>query len=203
MKKLIVIFFILIGLFVLYPNKVAASEGVFELPSTNRESYRCYAISLLMANGQYKLLVSCRDLLFPPADRIGNYYLWGSSSFDGKVLKMGSLGIGKAEFSSKEPFTNLFVTIEENDKTKEPTGTVVMKGSLQKISFLDGQTVKPKPSVIEETQEEDLEGSQSAQTIQNLSLKDKLILGIKRSSVIAGVALIGLIGLIIVITRVK
>lgn len=201
MKKIFLIIFLLFGFFLLSPNKISASEGAFELSSTNRESYRCYVISLLMANGQYKLLVSCRDLLFPPADRIGNYYLWGTSNFDGETLKMGSLGIGKAEFSSKEPFTNLFITIEENDKTKDPTGSIVMKGSLQKISFLDDKSDNFKPTVIE--QNDDIESSPSAQEKQTLSLKDKLILGIKRSSVIAGVALIGLIGLIVVITRVK
>jgi hypothetical protein len=178
---------------------VRASEGLFEIRSISGEDARCYATSLLMADGKYQILLGCRDLIFPPQGKIGGYILWAKSSVNGDIFKLGSIGIGKASFSTKDPFNQLFITIEENDKIRVPSENVVMNGGLTRIEFLEN-TLSNQEGVDEEVTPTRTINQEQVEVPQ-LTTREKLLIGMKRSGIIAGVALIGLIGLILVITR--
>ena len=169
-----------------------ASEGTAELRSTNENSYRCFVASIQMVNLNYRILVSCRDLLYPAGDDIFTYMLWGTPSAGGRAVKLGELGLGRAEFETKVPFSNLFVTTEKSKKDREPVGPVVMRGDLRRIAFLDSQ-ISPTPT---EAAEEDI-----TTPAPELTTKDRLVSGVKRAGVVAALALVAVFGLVFVLTR--
>jgi len=188
--SLIFSFIILLGIGV---KEIRASEGIFELSSTTNERYRCFAVSVLTPDNQYHIVVTCRNLIYPPDSDIYKYILWARS---GKVTtRLGSLGVGKATFNTKDAFNQLFVTLEKNEKVNTPGLKMVMWGDLKRISFLDGSD----NATIQPTQV--AQQNQVVPTGTPLTTKDKLLIGLKRSGIIAGAALVGLIGLIFVVTR--
>lgn len=198
----IISIFFAIGLFVMSPKQAAASEGQFELANTVGENTRCYALSVLLQNGTYNVVVTCRNLIYPSDENNSMYILWSRNGND--IVKLGSLALGKASFNTKTAFNQLFVTLEVTDRVNEPSNRVVMRGNLRDIAFL-AEVATPTPTVarnanatITESQPEDLG---NPPVIPALTTREKLLIGLKRSSVIAGAALLGLIGLIFVITR--
>ena len=123
----------------LFTNYTKASEGTTELRSTTGKDYRCFVASMRVGN--YKILVGCRDLIYPT----GSYVLWATSTEDDKPIKLGTLDYGRKEFSSNKAFSSLFVTIESSSKVKSPTGAVVMQGTTQPLSLLERPTT-PTPT---------------------------------------------------------
>lgn len=202
MKKLFLVATSLIlsfSLFFVFAKRANASEGIFELESTTRDSFRCFAASLLLENRKYKVIITCRNLIYPPNEELFSYILWANSTAGNKNVKLGSLGIGKATFDTNKAFNRLFVTVEKDKKAKTPTGTIVMRGDLQKLDFLENiqsptptEELTDEEAVSEEMQEEDQ---------QPLSTRDKLLTGLRRAGLIAFFALVGLIGLIFVVSR--
>jgi hypothetical protein len=188
-----------VALFFAIATKVTASEGIFELESTTRDSFRCFVASLLLENRKYKVIITCRNLIYPPNEELFSYMLWANSATDNKTVRLGSLGIGKATFDTNKAFNHLFVTIEKDKKVKTPTGTVVMKGDLQKLDFLESaQTSTPTEELADENgAEEEMQEEEQ----QPLSTRDKLLTGLKRAGLIAFIALVTLIGLIFVVSR--
>lgn len=195
MKYKIFISFILafLSLFFIY-KKAYASEGIFELRSTTKENIRCFVASLMMQDFNFRILVSCRDLIYPAEPTIFNYILWATPKEGGNSIKLGELGKGRVDFKTNKAFTSLFVTTEQNINTKSPGGNVVMRGSLQPITFLERPTT-PTPSLA--GQKEVSEETQA----QKLSTKDRLITGLKRAGLVSLLALVAVIGLVFVITR--
>lgn len=198
----VITFFSLVG-------RVSASEGIFELYSETEKDYRCFAASLLMPKGNFEVMVSCRDLIYPSQPEISSYILWANSIDGEKQVKLGDLGIGKAQFSTKTYFDELYVTIERNKRVKQPEGPVVMSGYIQEIDLLEFT-----PDIQEEDEEtidltEDGDQVDSEEVVQEdddqeqLTTRQKLILGFKRAAVVALIALVILIGLIFVITRAR
>ena len=122
-----------------FTDEIKASEGIFELQNVAGEEARCHATSVLMSDQQYHLLVSCRDITYPGAKTgtdIFSYVLWGRD-IEGKVTRLGALGVGKVALKAKKPFVMLFVTREQSETPKKPNGETVMSGNLQNINFLD------------------------------------------------------------------
>ena len=186
------------GLFLLSGNKAYASEGTFELRSTNSNTYRCFAASIQMQNLVYTVTVSCRDLLYPAENTIFSYIMWANPNDGSKPVKLGALGFGRAQVSVKQEYSSLFVTTEANPNTKDPAGTVVMKGSIRPLTFLEKPT-SPTPTSIAAG------GVQEGQPTPTSkpSLRDRLVLGLKRAGLASGLALVAIIGLVFVLTRPK
>jgi len=147
-----------------------------------------------MQNKNYNMLVSCRDLLYPADTTLFTYVLWGVPTAGGEPFKLGALGFGKADFTTKTPFTVLFVTAETDERVGSPSGDIVMQGSSQPITFLDKPTtptpapsgkLSPTPTV----------------TIEKLTTQQRLLLGLKRAGLISLLALVAVIGLVFVVTR--
>ena len=185
-------------------KRASASKGEFELVNTVGGEARCYALSTLLSTAQYHVLVTCRNLIYPADENNSQYILWSRNA--GDVVKLGSLAQGEVFFNTKTPFSQLFVTLEPNDKIKEPGNRTVMFGTVKDVPFLQGLSTPFPTQVVtsgetgKNTQVQNPSGTPE-KTVPALTTREKLLIGLKRSSVIAGVALLGLIGLIFVITR--
>lgn len=189
---------VFLGVLLFLPKNVYSSEGQFELANLLGEKPRCFAISVLLTNNQYNIIVTCRDLIYPADEQNSKYILWARNGDE--TQRLGSLGLGKASFNTKIAFNQLFVTLETDEKVKDPKGKVVMRGYLKDIPFLEERFSRDitTPSITQQPQ-----GAQEVapSVTPTLSVREKLSIGIKRSSIIAGVALLGLIGLVFVITK--
>ncbi|KKQ37122.1 MAG: hypothetical protein US53_C0027G0002 [Candidatus Woesebacteria bacterium GW2011_GWA1_37_7] len=177
------------------PTTIHASEGTFDIVSTTPESYRCFATSLLRDNNKFKLIFSCRDLLYPPDEDLFEYIMWANLVSETKPQKLGTLGRGRGEFEVGKPFSELYVTIEKNGGVNQPQGPIVMSGVVKSIDLLDPR-FSPSPTSVEGEPE-----ISEAPKAQQLSTRDKLIIGLRRAGLVALFALIALIGLIFVLTR--
>lgn len=185
------------------PSSILASEGTVELRSTTGQPYRCYAASLLMEDLAYTILITCRDLIYPVDNpRIFTYALWATPKDTSTPVLLGFLGFGKATFRIVQPFSNLFVTTEENPGTPQPTGPVVMRGDVQTISFLERPT-SPTPTPKEEERKEEVteEVPEEEADMARPTTREKLSLAVRRAGLAALFALIALVGLIFVVTR--
>lgn len=130
-----------------------ASEGTAELVSTTGASTRCFVSSVMMRDLNHKLLVSCRDLIYPADSNLFTYVLWANPIEDRGPAKLGELGFGKAEFNIKPAFSSLFVTKEAGGRVGSPSENVVMRGNVRPISFLEGPPPSAPPA--EEVPEEE------------------------------------------------
>ena len=187
-------FFVTMGL-LLAVNSAWASEGDIELRSTTGEDYRCRASSYFIG-GVFDIPISCRDLIYPAGPNIFTYVVWANPKAGGNPVKLGSLGFGTAHFKTKTAFTNLFVTTEVNNKVKRPEGRVVMQGLVQPITLLE------RPSTPTPTPEGEEMGEEGPET-QELSGREKLLIGFRRAGLAAILALAAVIGLVFVLTRAK
>lgn len=195
MKATIKLFFlslILVTFFIVFSKHSRATEGTIELRSTTGQNFRCYAASLQMQDLAYNLPFTCRNLIYPIEETIFNYVLWATPTDGTNALRLGVLGLGKGEFRVVKPFTNLFVTTEQNPGVGLPEGKVVMKGNVNPIDFLETPTT-PTPTPEGQISEPELP--------KPLSTRDKLFLALRRAGIAALLALVALIGLIFVITR--
>ncbi len=199
MKKLsgLVVFLFLL----IFSFKIAsASEGTFELRSVDANKYKCFAASLQMQDLSYKVLISCRNIIFPVDDTIFTYILWANPKDGGNALKLGSIGLGRGEYTVKTAFTSLFITAEQNGAVKTPTGKVVMRGSIKPVSFLEKE-VTTTNNDNETTKDEEEQVAEPTPT--KTSVRDRLLTGIKRAGLASGLALIAILGLVFVLTRPK
>lgn len=178
----------------MFPKSIKASEGTIELRSTMGEDYRCWAASSLMQDQNYHILVSCRDLLYPAGENIFSYIAWASPVAGRGPIKLGALGYGKAEFKTRETFSSIFITTEADQNVRQPSGNIVMKGSIQPITFLE------KPTTPTPTEEAGAEEEVQEPT-QKLTLKQRLSSAFKRAGIVVLLALASLIGLVFVLTR--
>lgn len=212
MKKIIqsslilVAFFTLVSLFT--PKTAFASEGTFEIRSTNRESYRCWAASLYMPNYRYRVIIGCIDLIYPPQPpELYRYYIiWANPTSGGKAIRLGELGGGKGNFEVREPFSELFVSLENANNIKVPSDQIVMRGKVEPVNFLlRSSTPTPTPRIIEEEQQSETEkvseNEEATPDTSQLSTREKLVLALKRAGIAAVVALVVIIGLVFVVSR--
>ncbi len=126
--------------------------------------------------------------------------MWASPTGSSKPVKLGSLGVGKASFEIRDPFSNLFVTIEQNKNARSPSSQIVMRGSVEGITFLDKPTT-PTPTP-EETTDEAVDTEEAAEP-QQLSTREKLLQAVKRAGLIIFLGLVTIAGLVFVLTRPK
>lgn len=135
-----------LALFFLAAPSARASEGTVELQGTTGQNSRCFTTSILMSNFNFSLVVSCRELIYPPAADMFSYVLWATSLKDAKPIKLGELGVGKAQFQTNSAFSSLFVTKERNGGVREPSDALVMQGAVKPIDLLEGPA-RPAPEV--------------------------------------------------------
>lgn len=165
MKKIKkIVLSIALGLsFIAIPSATLATEGVTELRSTTNETYRCQAESHQGQDRNYKVLVTCRDLIYPATSEVFSYVMWANPVQPGNIIKMGQLEYGRKLFTVGRPFTSIFVTAEPKPGVNTPQGPVVMQGTVQPRPFLDGEVIAtptptpeeaPQPTVVEEQKEE-------------------------------------------------
>lgn len=210
MKKIIQLIFLSFAMFLLTlliaPRETYASEGTFEIRSTNRETYRCWASSLYMPNYRYRIIIGCIDLIYPPQPpELYRYYIiWANPISGGKAIRLGELGGGKGNFEVREPFSELFVTLENANNIKVPSNQVVMRGRVEPIGFLLRSTTPTPTPRIDETSEEVIDEEVDQKTpsdTSQLSTREKLVLALRRAGIAAVVALVVIIGLVFVVSR--
>jgi hypothetical protein len=127
-------------------TKIAqANEGLFVLKNQIGGNTSCEASSVLMENLNYVILLSCRNLNYPGGERISYYILWGQPQDGGKPFRLGEIGLGKAEFQTRTPFSTLFITRELNKNSNTPTTPVIAQGSLNQLSF-NQENSTPQPA---------------------------------------------------------
>lgn len=196
--------FLGVALFVFVPT-ILASDGVVELRSTNDKDYRCFALSsILETTTSYTVLVTCRELIYPPEASLISYMMWANPVDGGNALRLGKLGVGKAMFKSPKAFSSLFVTTESSTTARTPQGEVVMTGTIGPISFLERPTTPtPTPTPTEEGGEDQSQanGSEEEKDASQLTTRQKLILGLQRAGLVALIALIAIVGLVFVVSR--
>lgn len=140
------VFLITIGIF-LTTNSASASEGTIELQNTTGGRERCFAMSLLIQNINYQILVSCRDLVYPLESTQSAYVVWSTPiqttgvPLGTNVQRLGELGFGKVLLRTSYSFSNLFVTTETTAFTRTPTGSIIMQGDVRPISFLERTSI--------------------------------------------------------------
>lgn len=194
-------------LFIISVGIVKASEGTVELESITAEDYRCYAASIQQMNWSYQILVTCRNLIYPAGDNIFQYIMWADPIAEGKPIKLGSLGLGRAKFGTKTPFSSLFVTTEVNNKAKEPQGPTVMIGNVDRITFLD----EPEPAQVIDVGDDEPEVTptttqqEPTPVIQDTPDTDnnRLVRGLRRAGIVIGIALVTIVGIVFVLTRMR
>lgn len=154
MKKAVVKFVVALGVLLL-PTQVVANEGLVSMSNLIGGNTRCFASSIMMTNFRYKILVSCRDIVYPaPAGaNLFTYVLWAQIG-DDKYENLGTLGVGRGEYETKNQFSSLFVTQEQDAKVRRPSDRLIMRGLIEPITLLEDRnyvppaTVAPSPEVV-------------------------------------------------------
>lgn len=181
-----------LGVLLARPGKIEASEGFFEIKNRVGEDARCWAASVLMQDLKYEILVSCRDILYPGGTEVFSYVAWANPIDDGNPIKLGTIDLGKVQFSTNKAFSSIFITKEINAKERSPQGSVVMQGGLQRITLLDN------PNLLPDTESELGEPEVSPTPTP----KKSSVLNVFRiGGLIAFILLFLVIGLVLVITR--
>ncbi len=134
---IVTVFGVILAVALVKPSSSYASEGIFQLRNQVGENSRCVAFSVLMQDLQYKILLSCRDIIYPGGTEVFSYVTWANPLDGGNPQRLGTLGLGKVEFSTKTSFSSLYVTKERNSNTRSPNGPVVMQGGLERINLLE------------------------------------------------------------------
>lgn len=159
-------------------SSASASEGVVELQSTTSQGSRCFVSSILTDDFEYKMVVSCRGLIYPPAPDMFSYVLWSVKTENGKTEKIGELGAGKGEFSTDKAFSSLFVTKERDEwGARSPSDLIVMRGQVQPIGFLEG----PVPAPLVAPEEEGERTTEELQKEKVATASGGLMAGIRRA----------------------
>lgn len=201
MKKILLSFVFSALAIVAVAKPTAASEGIFELRNQIGTDARCYALSVLMQNQNYQVLVSCRDIIYPGGTEVFNYVVWATPNDGGNSVRLGTLDLGKVEFKSKTAFNNIFVTKEQDDRPRNPQGQLVMQGSRQTISILDGRQADRNTTVNNQPNELLSDATPSPSPEPEEKSGPNVFRLIAAGGIIAFLALFGIILVVFVITR--
>ena len=205
-KSILKYIFLVTGLLITFalfkPQSASANVGIIELRPTNNEDYRCYAHSLLTGNNKYDIAVNCVNLVFPiDPPQISTYVVWATPTAGrnkNQPIRLGDLGKGIARYEIVDSFTELYVTVENNGGVRNPSSNVVMRGSVEPITFLERPT---SPTPTPEVKETDKNGTAKKTDTSTLTTRQKLLLALKRAGIAAVIALVAIVGLIFVVTR--
>lgn len=132
----------------LLTSSVKANEGVVQMESIDGTNAKCFSVSTLLADFNYKILVNCRGLKYPISQDLFQYVMWADHG-DNRPSRLGTLGVGKREFVSTKPYSRLFVTKESGTEPREPSTNLFMSGGVAPIAYLEGsgvEVVSPTPT---------------------------------------------------------
>lgn len=153
MKRILVGFASLV-LFLGVVSQVHASEGQTTLTNRIGTQATCWVGSVFMQDLNYHLIGTCRNITYPGGAEIVNYVLWATPQAGGSAVRIGDLGLGKLEYRTKDPFSALFVTVERDRNIRTPSGTIIMQGSMEPFTTLEGKTrATSKPAEVAAPQE--------------------------------------------------
>lgn len=183
-------------LFLLSAQKALASEGDFDLKNRIGTSATCSGWGQFMQDLKYHLLISCRNITYPGGVEVVNYVLWATPLSGGNAVRIGELGLGKGQFTTKEAYSTLFVTIERDKGVRTPTGQVVMQGPITaRPNLVSNATPEPAGQQPNPT-----EGAPTATPIATARPQS----GIARfvtGGIVAFIALFAVIFVLFIITR--
>jgi len=191
-KYLKVIMMLLPIVLLIVAMPVSASEGEAYLRNQDNTNGRCRAYSVLMSDLQYSVLMTCRDITYPGDANQFNYVVWAEPTNGGNPERLGTLGVGKVELETRNPFNRLFVTLESSSRPRTPSTEVVMSGNLEQYDF--GQ---PKPTQ-NPTSSAQPSSSPQATASSNSSLFSRLF---AIQNIIAFLGVVLLLVLVFILTR--
>ncbi len=149
-KRLFISIAILIIVSFFTITHVEATEGLAELKNVNGSDAKCFAMSTLINRAtSYRILLQCRNLLYP-IEKDGEFYiLWAFTEGENPSPKrMGDIGLGKVTFTTRNAFSRLFITKEQTQSPRQPSENTVMEGVINPISFL---RIEPTPKTTVKT----------------------------------------------------
>ena len=195
-------FLLLLTLFVFgllaFAKTSYASEGTVEIRSVTDLNYRCFATSILTESETYKILFTCRDLIYPPAIDKFAYIAWGSTLEGNGPVRFGELGKGKASFETKKAFWEIFITVERNNNIQKPEGETVMRGNVNPIAFLGSREENSIVPTISPTETKNSTANQSASGVGQ-----KVIPTLGRAALIIFIVIIVIIVIAIAFSRTR
>lgn len=152
MKKQLGIVLMLLPLILIVSSLDAhASEGEISLKSQDGSNAECKAFSVFMPSLKYEILMTCRNITYPGNVDQFNYVVWADPTDDGNPRRLGTVGVGKANFSTNDPFKRIFVTKETNSQPRSPSGSTILSGNLTQIPFTNTPGTKPDTQLPQNT----------------------------------------------------
>ena len=127
----------------------SASEGTAFLTS-DQTGVRCFAASVLLDVDNYQVIVSCRNLIIPPAANRLFYRAWikrippstavGKAPLGGLIrseyASIGDLSNGKLAARIRDAFQEVIVTSEAEESPRSPSlDRVVAQGVMKPLEF--------------------------------------------------------------------
>lgn len=169
MRKLLAISVLILSVFFIFSFKAEANEGVIELDSARDTNPRCFVMSTLVNRSRtYNLLVTCKNLIYPVEGNGRYYILWSvpepdpdkrenerQNEREERPERIGDIKFGKEMFKTRKPFSELFITVENERSPREPSNNRIMEGFVDSVEFLDNtgfeedeeSELTPTPSV--------------------------------------------------------
>ena len=150
-RRLFILGLVFVGLLA-FPKFAVASEGTALLTSVDNDS-RCFLASVLVDEGDYQVVMTCRNLTTPPDANRLFYLVWArrKGAAEGQQAKTGGLKLGKGIYFSlgdisggklnaraREAFEEVLVTAEADSDVSQPSlSALVVSGPMAEIDFGD------------------------------------------------------------------
>lgn len=148
-RRLFILGLVFVGLLA-FPKFAMASEGTALLTSVDNDS-RCFLASVLVDEGDYQVVMTCRNLTTPPDANRLFYLAWARRKgvAEGQQAKTGGLKLGKGAYFSlgdisggklntraREAFEEVLVTAEADSGVSQPSlSALVVSGPMGEIDF--------------------------------------------------------------------
>lgn len=152
LKKIIGFSLTALTLLLLLAKNANASEGTALLTSEDNDA-RCFLASVLVDEGDYQIVMTCRNLTTPPDANRLFYHVWGrrKGAAESQQSKTGGLKFGKGAYFSlgdisggklnsraREAFEEVLVTAETESGVNQPSlSALVVSGTMGEINFGD------------------------------------------------------------------
>lgn len=152
LKKIIGFSLTVLTLLLISIKPAHASEGTALLTSHDNDA-KCFVASVLVNEGNYQVVMSCRNLTTPPDATRLFYHVWGKhiGTAEGQQTKTGGLKFGKGPYfslgdissgklsaRSREAFEEVLVTAETESGVSQPSlSALIVSGPIVDIDFGD------------------------------------------------------------------
>ena len=152
LKNIIAFSLTALVLLLISTKAVNASEGTALLTSQDNDA-RCFLASVLVNEGDYQVVMTCRNLTTPPDANRLFYLAWArrKGATEGQQAKTGGLKLGKGAYFSlgdisggklnaraREAFEEVLVTAESDSGVSQPSlSALVVSGPMGEIDFGD------------------------------------------------------------------